>query len=245
MTFSAFLSDIFAEKRCVMAIFVAQDFPERSYDNAILVFEVDVTLSEQIKLSQKVSKHPKEFGESFIDHSEKQPTDITLDCFVSGSPLAYEDYANIATSALNQAKSLGGDAAPEEINEYLDEAKTFIYTALEPNAILSIETSFDLFYPFKATRIDINYDDDSQDCLKFSLTLEEVEFVSVKEIDMPETSMVARTKPELKKKAGNKKNGGKKQSKTASKQAQQQAKTPRGSVIANGLAKAAGTTVGL
>lgn len=235
MTFSAFLSDIFNEKRCVMAIFNVEDYPDNDYDKAQLVFEVDVTLSEQIELAQKISKHPQEFGENFIDHSEKQPSVISIDCFVSGSPLAYEDYANIAKSAIAQANSFTGGHDAEEINEYLDEAKNFIYTSLESGAILSIETSFDLFYPLKVTKVSIKYDDDSQDCIKFTLSLEEIKLVSVKEIDMPESTMVVKTKPELKKKSGNKKNQGKKQGKEASKQADKQAAEQRRSVLARTL----------
>lgn len=134
---------------------------------------VDAVLSENVKLRKTLTSYPTEHGEINVDHAYVEPSSITLDCIVSESPATFEDIAY----QFNKG---------DKLNYYIDKTMDFLTFALFPEALLNIDIKLGIFSNLSVTDIQMTSNVDLSGVLSFSMTLEELQVVKSRMVDLPE-----------------------------------------------------------
>ena len=73
--------------------------------NKVGSLEIEATLSEQHNMTATVSKFPVEGGSIVSDHIVNDPEKVTLECFISNTPIG-QDPGNFSQDAFDQLKKL-------------------------------------------------------------------------------------------------------------------------------------------
>lgn len=73
--------------------------------NKVGTLEIEATLSEQHSMTATVSKFPVEGGAIVSDHIVNDPEKVSLECFISNTPIG-KDSGNFAQDAFDQLKKL-------------------------------------------------------------------------------------------------------------------------------------------
>lgn len=147
---------------------------------------IDAIVKENHELRAKISEHPSEGGESFIDHVAHEATTIQIDGIISNTPMTWIGITAVE-SLVNYFHEKSNDIVAQAFKKLED-----IFAKREP---ISIVTSLKEYDNMVLESLSIERGGGSFDSLHFNATAKQIRIIEKATIDIPPEPKIERAKP--------------------------------------------------
>lgn len=136
----------------------------------------DLFISEKHALSFKVGEHPLQNGATVSDHVQRDLQEVTVEGMFTNHPIGGRSYSEKVTFEKNYASQ---DVQSSVANTALQKLESLRNLAKKKEPVRLV-CSLDIYPKMVITNIEYERDKDSGNAIRFSVTLREVNIVSLK-----------------------------------------------------------------